>query len=100
MPNPSLLTTFQKLRVAEKRKAFCIDHFGEMWDKSSDDHKRFLARAAFLQADPVIKNWHAYSQEDQSLLHSFGLWAEEFADFQKAIKNRSKAFEKRLNQAD
>ena len=96
----SLLSVFQKQRVSEKRSAFRLDHFGAMWNKASEEHRRFLLRVAFLKEDAQPQSWGAYTEEEQRALHTFGLWAEEFADFQKAVKNKSKAFEKRLNQAD
>lgn len=96
----SLLSVFQKQRVSEKRSAFRLDHFGAMWNKASEEHRRFLLRVAFLQESPEVKPWGAYTEEEQRALHTFGLWAEEFADFQKAVKSRSKQFEKRINQAD
>lgn len=96
----SLLTAFQKQRVESHRQVFEIDHFGKVWDSASEAHKRLLLRAAFLDTQSETKFWKAYSEEERRTLHTFGLWLEEFADFQKAVKKRSKAFEQNINKAD
>ncbi|WP_346556649.1 hypothetical protein ABCW44_09380 [Mannheimia haemolytica] len=98
----SLVAMFQKQKVSNSKKAFRLgcDHFGLMWNQASEEHKRLLLRAAFLQENPEPKPWGAYSREEKSTLHSFGLWFEEFADFQRVMKNDSKLREKRINAPD
>lgn len=45
----SLVAMFQKQKVSNSKKAFSCDHFGLMWNQASEEHKRLLLRAAFLQ---------------------------------------------------
>lgn len=96
----SLLAMFQKQNVKRKSEAFVCDHFGQMWECASEEHKRLLLRVAFLQDQAEPKHWGAYSKQEQRTLHQFGLWLEEFADFQRVVKKKSMAFEKRINAPD
>lgn len=67
----SLVAMFQKQKVSNSKKAFSCDHFGLMWNQASEEHKRLLLRAAFLQENPEPKPWGAYSRQEKApCIHS------------------------------
>lgn len=94
------VATYQKIRINTNHKQFTCNHLGEIWGKENDDFKRFLLRVAFLQDNPEPKPWGAYSPQEKRLLHSFSLWLEQIADFQRVMKRESKLREKHINALD
>ncbi|AGK02340.1 hypothetical protein MHH_c18920 [Mannheimia haemolytica M42548] len=53
-----------------------------------------------MQDNPEPKPWGAYSPQEKRLLHSFSLWLEQIADFQRVMKRESKLREKHINAPD